>query len=430
MKLTFIRPGMAGKQSSDALQPLAFMILNSLTPKDIEVEFFDERIEILPDKLNTDAVCFSVETFSAKRTYQLAEKYKNQNPKIKVIMGGFHPTACPEEAAKYADSIVIGDAEPVWEQVIYDLKNGTLRQKYISENSYILPFEKMDKSIFKGKKYTKIGIVQWKRGCCFNCNFCSVHSFYKNCVSERKIDDVIAEIKSMKEKILFIADDNLLYDRKKLKEFLIKLTPLKKKWCCQISINVTNDDEILKLMAESGCIIMIIGFESLNVKNLIEIGKNQNIANFDYDKAVKKIYSFGIMIYATFIFGYPYDTLESFDELYKFAMKNKFSVANFNPLMAMPGTALYEELKSKGKLVDEEWWLSDSYNYGDAMHFPENFTAAELTENCKKLRYKFYSQKSIIKRLFSKVNFKNLLIFLAINEVSNVEIKRKQSSKL
>ncbi|MDR0983474.1 MAG: B12-binding domain-containing radical SAM protein, partial [Ruminococcus sp.] len=377
-----------------------------------------------------DAVCFSVETFAAKRTYLLAEKYKKQNPNIKVIMGGFHPTACPDEAMQYSDCIVMGDAEPVWEQVVSDLKQNNLQKKYISDNSYILPFDKMNKSLFDGKKYTKIGIVQWKRGCCFNCNFCSVHSFYKNCVSEREIDDVITEIKNTKAKIIFIADDNLLHDKKKLKEFLHKLIPLKKKWCCQISINVTDDEEILKLMAKSGCIVMIIGFESLNMKNLVEIGKNQNIANFDYDKAIKKIYSCGIMIYATFIFGYPHDTLESFNELYEFSMNHKFAVANFNPLMAMPGTALYDELKSKEKLVDENWWLSDNYSYGDAMHYPENFSAEELSENCKKIRYEFYSRKAILKRMFGKVNFKHLPLFLLLNEVSHIEIKRKQFAKL
>jgi len=368
MKITFIRPSMAGKQSADALKPLAFMILNSLTPKTEIVEFFDERIEKLPHYIDSDVVCFSVETFSAKRAYKLAIKYKKQNPKIKVIIGGFHPTACPDEASEFADSVILGDAEPIWGQVIKDLKNNELEPQYISSNSYMLPFNKMDKSIFSSKKYANIGVVQWKRGCAFNCNFCSIYSFYKSCIIERDIDDIINEIKNMKEKVLFIADDNLLHDKSKLKEFLIKLLPLKMKWVCQISINVTNDDEILRLMAKSGCIVMLVGFESLNMKNLIEIGKKQNVATNDYGKAIKKIYFHGIMIYATFIFGYPHDTLESFDEVYEFAMKHKFLVANFNPLMTMPATDLYSELLGKGKLINEKWWLSDDYNYGDATH--------------------------------------------------------------
>jgi radical SAM superfamily enzyme YgiQ (UPF0313 family) len=429
MKITFIRPSMAGKQSADALKPLAFQILMSLTPNDISIQFFDERIEKLPAAIDSDAVCFSIETFSAKRAYLLAAKYKKLKPDIKIIMGGFHPTACHDEVSIYADSVIVGDAEPIWGQVIADLRNNNLENKYISSNSYMLPFNKMNKSIFDNKKYTRLGIVQWKRGCYFNGNFCSISSFYKSCVLEREIDDVIYEIKNMKEKLLFIADDNLLHNKAKLKEFLVKLAPLKKKWVCQISVDVADADEILYLMAKSGCIVMVIGFESLNPKNLAEIGKKQNIANH-YDKAIKKIYSHGIMIYATFIFGYPHDTLESFDEVYEFAMKHKFLVTNFNPLMAMPATDLYDDLKSKGILVYDKWWLADNYNYGDAMHRPENFSAERLAENCKRLRHKYYSVKNITKRLFNRVNFCHMYVFILLNSISAIEIKRKQKIKL
>ncbi|MBP8784457.1 MAG: B12-binding domain-containing radical SAM protein [Synergistaceae bacterium] len=430
MKITFIRPSMAGEQSADALPPLAFMILSSLTPSCVDIEFFDERIEDLPLAIDSDVVCFSVEVFSAKRASLLASKYKKQNPGIKIIMGGFYPTACPDEAKEFADSIIIGDAEPVWEQVIKDLENNELKGQYVSSNSYMLPFSKMDKSIFANKNYFKIGVVQWKRGCAFNCNFCSIHSFYKSCILEREIDDVIEEIKHMKEKVIFITDDNLLHDKVKMKEFLGKLTPLKKKWACQVSINVTNDDELLGLMAKSGCIVMLIGFESLNKENLMEIGKKQNIACNDYESAIKSIYSHGIMIYATFIFGYPHDNLESFDEVYEFAMKHKFLIANFNPLMAMPSTDLYDELKAKGELVNEKWWISEEYCYGDAMHYPKNFSSEQLAASCKRLRYKFYSKQSIFKRMWNLVNLRYLPIFLLINIVLAVEIKRKQRVKL
>ncbi len=426
MKIVFVRPSMAGKQAKDALKPLVFRILYSLTPEDVETRLYDERIEKLPPAVDCDAVCFSVETFSARRAYILAARYKKANPNVKVIMGGFHPTACPDEAGEYADGVIVGDAEPVWGQVLEDLRNGNLQRQYLSPNSHMLPYTKRGDAIFEGKRYAKVGVVQWKRGCVFRCKFCSIRSFYRSCVLTREVDDVIEEIRNMKEKVLFLADDNLLHDKGKLKEFLTKLKPLRKKWICQISVNVANDDEILGLMAQSGCIAMIIGFESLNVKNLEAIGKEQNVANRDYDKAVGNIYAHGIMIYATFIFGYPYDTLESFDEVYKFAMRHKFLVANFNPLMAMPATDLYEELKAKGKLVDEKWWLSDEYQYGDAMHVPANYTAKQLAENCKRLRYHFYSVGNVVKRMTKAVNARRWPLFLLVNFISAFEIRRKQ----
>ncbi|MCL1838903.1 MAG: B12-binding domain-containing radical SAM protein [Propionibacteriaceae bacterium] len=427
MKITFIRPSMTGKQSSDAMKPLVFAILHSLTSKEITTAFYDECVEKLPEDVDGDAVVFSVETLAAKRVYSLAKKYKQGNENLKIIMGGFHPTACPDEALLYADSIVIGDAESVWESLISDLRKDSLKPKYVSENDVMLPFAKTDHSIFRGKKYAKIGVVQWKRGCVYNCNFCSIRAFYKSGRAEREINDVINEIAEAKEKIFFIADDNLLHDRTKLKVFLTELAPLKKKWGCQISINVAKDPEILNLMKKSGCVIAIVGFESLNDETLSGIGKQQRVT--EYDNAIRVIHSYGIMLYATFIFGYPSDTLDSFDRVYKFVKKHKLAIVNFNPLLVMPGTALFDELHEQDKLIDNQWWLANTYKYGDATHYPDNITPVQLAEGCKKLRYRFYSLQSILWRSLNPVNIKHLLVFTLINVISYVEIRRKQRLK-
>ena len=419
---------MTGKQSGDALKPLAFAILHSLTPNDIVTAFYDECVEKLPNIIaDSDAVVFSVETLSAKRAYALANQYKQGNPGLKIIMGGFHPTAVPDEVLLHADCVITGDAEPVWAQVITDLKNNSLKSLYASENGCMLTFAKTDQSIFSDKKYAKIGVVQWKRGCVYNCNFCSVSAFYKSCVAEREICDVISEIAAAKEKIIFIADDNLLHDRSKLKIFLTELAPLKKKWGCQISINVAKDSEILSLMKKSGCIIAIVGFESLNDSTLTEIGKKQRVE--EYDKAVRIIHSYGIMLYATFIFGYPGDTINTFGEVYKFVMKHRLAIVNFNPLMVMPGTALYGELAKQNKLIDPQWWLSENYNYGDATHYPEKMTPEQLAKGCKHLRYKFYSLRNILWRALNPVNLKHFFVFMLINIISYIEIRRKQKLK-
>ena len=427
MKITFLRPSMTGKQSSDALKPLVFSILYGLTPDEVTTAFYDECKEILPDTIDGDAVVFSVETLAAKRTYALARQYKQANPLLKVIMGGFHPTTVPDEAQLHADSIVIGDAEAVWGNLITDLQNDALKPVYASSNGLMRSFWKPDHSIFDGKKYAKIGVVQWKRGCIHSCNFCSIQAFYKSCVAEREISDVINEISNLKEKVIFIADDNLLHDKAKLKVFLRELAPLKKKWGCQISINVAKDHETLGLMKKSGCIIAIVGFESLNDAVLTEIGKKQRAE--DYDNAVRIINSYGIMLYATFIFGYPNDTLESFSRVHDFVMKHRMAITNFNPLMVMPGTSLYDELRAQDKLIDPAWWLSEDYNYGDATHYPDLMTSKQLAEGCKKLRYKFYSLRSILWRALKPVNIKHLLVFSLINAVSYIEIRRKQRIK-
>jgi len=418
---------MTGKQSSDAMKPPVFAILYSLTPKDIDTVFYDECVEKLPDVIDGDMLVLSVETLAAKRAYFLVNKYRQNNPQLTVVMGGFHPTAVPDEALLYADSIVTGDAEPVWENLLADYKKGELKPVYTSENGVMLPYSKTDYSIFDGKKYAKIGVVQWKRGCKYNCNFCSVKAFYKSCIARREINDVIDEIANSKEKVIFIADDNLLHNKDELKAFLTRLIPLKKKWGCQISIDTAKDFEILELMNKSGCLMAIIGFESLNDANLSEIGKKQRVA--EYNEAVRVIHSYGIMIYATFIFGYAGDTPDCFDHVYKFAIRNKLAIVNFNPLLAMPGTAVYEELRKKDKLIDPGWWLSENYQYGDATHYPDMMTAQQLSDGCKKLRYKFYSVSGIMRRLFKPVNIKHLMVYMLINTISFVEIRRKQKLK-
>lgn len=142
MKITFIKPTMSGEKSYDALEPLAVLILNSLTPDHIETDFIDERIEDLPQKINSDVIAISVETFSAQRAYLLSKRYKRQNSAVKIIMGGFHITACPDETLQYADSVVIGDAEGAWEKVISDLEDNCLHERYASGNQYMLPFNR------------------------------------------------------------------------------------------------------------------------------------------------------------------------------------------------------------------------------------------------------------------------------------------------
>jgi len=136
------------------------------------------------------------------------------------------------------------------------------------------------------------------------------------------------------------------------------------------------------------------------------------------------------MFYATFIFGYPGDTPDSFEHVYRFVMKHKLAISNFNPLLVMPGTNLYDKLNKQGKLIDPQWWLSGDYNYGDATHYPDNMTPQQLAEGCRKLRYKFYSIPGILLRVFKTTNLRHLFVFSVINIISFIEIRRKQKSKL
>jgi radical SAM superfamily enzyme YgiQ (UPF0313 family) len=432
MRVTFIKPGMNSMKSSDAMQPLVFAVLAALTPPEIDRVFYDDRIENIPYGEATDLVAISVDTFSAARAYKIAQEYLKRN--ISVIMGGYHPTLCSNEALENSTSIAIGDAETIWGNILEDWQNMRLQKIYRSNDTSTHLQTEFDRSIFSGKKYAPINLLQWGRGCPHNCDFCSIDAFYGNRQCLRSIDDVIGEVASFGKGPVFFVDDNILHDKNKLTIFLNELSQLNIKWVCQISIDAAKDKALMKLLEKSGCIAAIIGFESLNEKNLLQMKKQWNVAGNDYATSVQVFRDHGIMIYGTFVFGYDYDTPDAFDISLDFAMKSRFVLANFNPLTPTPGTALYNRLLKEGRLIYPQWWIDPAYRYGEAIFHPKKITADELTKGCFRARATFNKYSSIFSRMFDRnANFKslgNLSIYISANLMNRKEIHKKQGQLL
>ncbi len=432
MRITFIRPNLYDDRSSDAMEPLCFAILKSLTPPDIDTRFYDERLEPIPVDTDTDLVAMTVETYTARRAYQIADAYRQHG--IPVVMGGYHPTFLPAEALQHADAVVRGDAEGVWGRVLADLQEGRLRQRY--ENAVFPPLDVCmpDRSIFAGKKYVPIGLVQYGRGCRFNCSFCSIHAFYGTSVRQRPIDDVVEDIQRSGRKHIFLVDDNLFVNEEKARELFEALIPLKVSWSCQVSIDIARNPELVSLMARSGCISALIGFESLDPATLREIRKGWNVKWQSYEEAIRVFRDAGIMIYGTFVFGCDNDTPGALNASVEFAIRNKFLLANFNPLTPTPGAPLYDRLKEEGRLLHERWWLDPGFNYGDATLEPKRMTPEQLTDACFEARKRFNTAQSIVHRLLDpKTNIRSPFragIYLTANLISRREIFRKQSRRL
>ncbi len=429
MKITIIKVAMFNGKSADALKPIFFEIANELLPINSTVDFIDDRKEELPQSIDSDIIILSFDTFSCRRAYLLAQKYKCADNLI--VMGGFHPTVCPDEAKEYCDVVICGDAEGILPDFFADYTKGNIKGLYDGREKSA-PIAKLDKSRknpYKSK-YLPLGLVQFSRGCKFDCDFCSVKTMYPGKVVQKSVADVVEEIKATKENFIFFIDDNILYDEKSAIELFNAIKPLKKKWACQISIEVSNNDKLLKLMRESGCICVLIGFESLNTKNLKTMGKSANLKIDDYESAIRKLQSHKLMIYATFVIGYDDDDKNSAGAIMDFALKNNLSVANFNPLIPFPGTPLYDRLQSQGRMLyNSVWWLDENYHYGDTAFIPSKMTAKELEISCKNARYQFYGFKSILKRYFSlhiRMGFKSAWYFLLMNIISGIEIRRKQ----
>jgi radical SAM superfamily enzyme YgiQ (UPF0313 family) len=432
MKVTLIKSSMSPHKVRDAMEPLEIVMLASYTPSDIEVNFYDDRIEQINFDAPTDLVAITTLTFTARRSYQIALEYKKRG--VPVVMGGYHATFLPEEALQFCDSVVAGDAEKTWPELLRDFKNGKMKRLYTAKNDYPLDNIVLDRSFMADKKYTPIKLIQFGRGCRFNCDFCSIKTFYGNYLGQRPIDDVVKEIESLNSRHLFIVDDNLFSYKDKLKEFLRALIPLNVYWSSQISIDVTRDKELMALMRDSGCVSVVVGIESLNQKSLNEMKKGWNTRHGSYFEAMKVFNDHGIMIYGTFVHGFDNDTPDTLKLNLEFALRSKLFLANFNPLIPTPGAGIYDRLKKEGRLINDPWWLDPHYRWGDPPFIPKNMTVDELRDGCQQMRIEFSSISNILSRLSNYDSTMSsryhLLGFLLTNYIYRYEVRVKHGTPL
>jgi len=428
MKITFIRPHIMKYRATDALEPLVFAILASLTPPDIELVLYDERLEPIPYDEPTDLVALTVETFTAKRAYQIAAQFRKRG--VPVVMGGYHPTLLPDEAGRYADAIAIGDAETIWPQIVADARGGNLRRVYQAAPALTVNNILPQRSIFKGKAYGALHLVQFGRGCRFACDFCSVHAFYGGSTPRRCVENVVAELDGLHGQYVLFADDNLFNDRAQAENLFKSMKGMNIHWACQISLDIVKDPYLLDLMRENGCIGVFIGFESLNPANLEQMKKKWNTKQGEYIEAIAQIYARGIMVFGSFVFGYDHDTQAAFQRTFEFAMQSKLALAQFNPLIPTPATPIYNRLKKEDRLLFNRWWLDDDFRYGETIFRPKNMTPAELQDGVFRLRSQFNTFSAIFQRMLEpRSNARtlyHLFAYMAINLVTKKEIHNKQ----
>jgi len=427
-RITLLRPNMGDYRSSDGLPPLSMGILAARTPKEIDITFYDDKVEVIPDDDKPDLVAITVETFTARRAYALAKSYRSKG--VPVVMGGYHPSFLPDEALQHADAIVVGDAEGSWEQLLQDFRNDHMQRIYTGGSNRPLDDFQLDRSIFTGKKYAPVELVQYGRGCRFACDFCSIRTFYQDNLRVRPLQSLAEELQQFnRRKLIFFVDDNLFNSRELLEAMLDTIRPLKLRWSCQISIDVARDERLLDKLAEAGCVFALIGFESLSEANLKQMAKPWNRVAGDYLSVVRKFHQRGIAVYGTFVFGYDDDTAETIQSSLNFALEAKLEIANFNPLTPTPGSPLYERLRLENRLLSPQWWLDPNYRYGDPIFVPKSMSPEDFAEKCFAAKKAFYSWKSIVHRVLGSdtgINlFRTGMVGLA-NLISRREVMRKQ----
>lgn len=437
MKLTLIKPNIGRREHSlyvdeGRMEPLPLGILAALTPDDVEVVLYDDRMEPIPYDEPTDLVAITVETFTARRAYEISSEYRNRD--VKVVMGGMHAMLIPEEVAGHCDILIVGDAENVWETMINDFRSGRHKKRYDAEQP---PYPQKNiiarRDIFEGKGYLPITLLQFTRGCSHKCSFCASSVYFKAHHYCRPVEDVIREIKSQKRKLLFFVDDNIVCNRQKAKELFRALIPLKIRWVSQGSMDMLQDNELMELMVKSGCLGLVIGFESISPECISAMNKltNTRASGDMYRSEIKKLRKWGLQTWAAFTVGHDGDTIESIRATCDFAIRNKFTFAAFNILMPYPNTPLYEKLRSENRLLyDGKWWLHEDYRFNYSSIVPKNMTPDELTETAFECRRRFNSIGSIIKRAFElHTNMRTpyrFITYLLYNPLFRKEVFKKQ----
>lgn len=412
-------------------EPLAMGVLSALTPDSWDIEFYDDRVEPVDFGVDADLVGIGIETYSAKRGYQIAEKFRERG--IPIIFGGYHATLCPDECLVYGDSICVGEAEPVWHEVLDDVLAGALKPRYQGLKPPSLEGIKVDRSLFAGKPYLALSLVETGRGCPFSCNFCSISAFYSSTYRRRPTQDIVAEVKEVENDYVFLVDDNLTGDLKGARELFAALKPLKKKWMTQTSMAGLQNKQLVNEMAESGCVAVLIGFESLDFKNLQEMDKAVNRLD-QFSEILANLRDAGIFVYGTFIFGYPHDTVDLFDETVAFARNERMFIAAFNHLVPFPGTPLYKDLEAQGRMNYDKWWMSADYYFGQVPFAPKNMSSGEVENRCLAAREKFYSLGSIFKRALDRkcnaASVSNIAMYFSLNRMLRREVAEKRGVRM
>jgi len=435
MKLTLIKPNIGRKGHSlyvdeGRMEPLQLGVLAGLTPPDVEIVLHDDRMETIPYDEPTDLVAITVETYTARRAYEISAEYRRRE--VPVIIGGMQPTLIPAEARQHADAIFIGDAEFQWTQVLDDFRRGQLRPVYQASVGPPQPGTLTRRDIFKGKGYLPITLLQFSRGCRYACHFCAVSTFFDKTHYCRAVNEVVQEIEAAEKQILFFVDDNILSNFAAAKELFRALIPLRVHWVSQGSIDMTQDRELMDLMVKSGCIGLVVGFESLSPNSLRSMKKSPNfVGGFKaYQPQLEIIRDYGLQLWASFTLGHDYDTPESVAQTLEFAQENKFPLAAFNILVPYPGTPLYKRLEAEGRLLyDGQWWLHPQYRFNHAPFQPKNMSPEALTEACWQCRASYNTVGALVRRMFDpKTNLRSLYklgVYLKYSPIFRKEVFKK-----
>jgi radical SAM superfamily enzyme YgiQ (UPF0313 family) len=408
-KILFIQPTQYSEDGSGLIKQrrlflpgLAFPHLAAITPEHWQVEICLEVIEDVPFDTDADLIGIGAMGQAIIRAKEIAKEFKTRGKTV--IMGGYMPSMAPEFIEDVCDSIVIGDAEISYPMLLKDFEEGHLDKFYLNQISELghLPVPKYE--LITNKKIGFMLPVQAGRGCPHSCSYCSIYCLYRQKYLTRPLEDVIRDIKKVKElgyKAFFLIDDNLIGNPKFFEELCKELKSLHMLWATQCSILLAKNPNLLKLASDSGCRILSIGIESISQEGLDKLNKKWMKVS-EHTEMLKRVLNAGILPATEMIVGTDGDTEESLRATADFVIKSKIPVPKFYVMTPMPGSDLYKEYKAAGRLLHEDY---SRYTATDPVHTPAKISPEKLTEMYWWLYKKVYSFPNIVRRTLMHKNF-------------------------
>jgi len=401
MNILFIQPKLKGKtkflnkwmqiieEDQFYYLHLSIYYIASITPLDYKIKIFDERFEKKINFENYNLIVISCSTPFAPRAYELADLFR-KNGKT-VVLCGPHPSLIPDDAKPHADSVIIGEPDIVWINLLKDYERSKIKPFY--KNSESVNPSKIKKYRYNLKNKKLPTRVEAGRGCPNCCSFCLAPVLLGTSYRTRPILEVIKDIKQTKEKIIHFDDSSLTTNPDYTKKLFKELKKLKKKFTCCGNVNVlSSDEELLKIAKEAGCIGWFIGFESFDQNTLERSGKKTNKIE-DYKKVVNNLHKNKMAVMGSFMFGFDTDNIDVFEKTYNGIKELGIDSADFNILGVYPGTSLFNKMEEEGRIISKEW---SKYHFGSVVFKPKNMTNEELEKETWKIALKFFSLKNIM----------------------------------
>ncbi len=362
-----------------------------------------------------DLVGISAATAMAPRAYQIADRLRQSRRDIQIVMGGIHPTFLPDEALEHCDAIVQGEAECVWPELLEDAQTGNLKERYDGRANRPETWE------IPLAPRSRVMPLHISRGCPQPCEFCCTPNMIGRKQRRLPVEQVVEAIKRnppLWPHIVPFYDDNLLTNREEAARLAEALRPLGIRWASMSSIDTADDEELLRLLQESGYRTSLIGFESTNKENLRGVGKKVNTTR-DYREAVERLHRHGISVIGSFILGMDNDSPESIRDMVDTLTDIKLDMATFSILTPFPGTPLFERLDEEGRIISRDW---NRYTAGQVVFQPQQMTPPELQDIYEKTRRQFFSPRNILRRASS---VKNKPLALAVNAAAYWSFREK-----